>query len=306
MKLNITGYSTALFSTWYFIEELNLLFDAGDGITSGLLQKSKKVKNAFISHADRDHMGGLLQFNQLNGYGDPATVYYPRDCGSFPNMNAFAQKFDPHVEGVHWLPMNEKEPIHLKNDLMVIPFRNQHIPAPPDKVKSLSFHVYRVKRKLKPEFYKLSGLEIKELRETKGEDFVTTEVRENILSYSGDTPIEWDGRYKDSKILIHEATFLQDDPSIIDKDRMNKHSFLEDVIKMVADSNIEKLILGHFSSRYSDKEIDLAIQTHCKNYKIKIPVYRLLPGRIHRDILGSEAIWSDSPLPLSSQGEETG
>jgi len=292
MKLNITGYSTALFSTWYFIEELNLLFDAGDGITSGLLQKSKKVKHAFISHADRDHLGGLLQFNQLNGFGDPATIYYPRDCGSFPFLNQFAEKFDPHVEGVHWLPMNENNPIHLKNGLMILPFRNRHIPAPPDKVKSLSFHVFRVKRKLKPEFHQLSGLEIKELRETKGDDFVTTEVRENILSYSGDTPVEWDGRFKDSKILIHEATFLQDDPSILDKDRMNKHSFLEDVIKMVAESNIEQLILGHFSSRYSDEEIDLAIKTHCTNYGLKIPVYRLLPGKIHRNILGNEPIYT--------------
>ncbi len=292
MKLNITGYSTALFSTWYFIEELNLLFDAGDGITSGLLQKSKKVKNAFISHADRDHLGGLLQFNQLNGFGDAATVYYPRDCRSFPFLNQFAQKFDPHVEGVHWLPMNEDEPIYLKKDLVVLPFRNRHIPAPVDKVKSLSFHVFRIKRKLKPEFHQLSGIEIKALRETKGADFITSEVRENIISYSGDTPVEWDGRFQDSKILIHEATFLQDDDSILDKDRMNKHSFLEDVIKMVADSNIEQLILGHFSSRYSDEEIDLAIKTHCKNYGIKIPVYRLLPGKTHRNILESEAVYS--------------
>ncbi len=39
MNLTITGYSTALFSTWYFIEELGILFDVGDGITSILLQK---------------------------------------------------------------------------------------------------------------------------------------------------------------------------------------------------------------------------------------------------------------------------
>ena len=298
MKLNITGYSTALFATWYFIEELGLLFDAGDGITSGLLQKSKKVKHAFISHADRDHLGGLLQFNQLNGFGDAATIHYPRDCGSFPFLNQFAQKFDPHVAGVHWLPMNEDEPILLKKDLMVLPFRNQHIPAPPDKVKSLSFHVFKIKRKLKPEFQKLQGLEIKELRETKGEDFITTEIRENILSYSGDTPIEWDGRFNDSKILIHEATFLQDDPSIIDKDRMNKHSFLPDVIKMVAESKIEKLILGHFSSRYSAEQIDEAIKINCEKYGIKIPVYRLLPGEVHRNILGNEAVFSPKVMTI--------
>ncbi len=63
MNLKITGYSTALFSTWFFVDELSLLFDAGDGVSSGLTQKAGKIKHVFISHADRDHLTGLLQFN---------------------------------------------------------------------------------------------------------------------------------------------------------------------------------------------------------------------------------------------------
>ncbi|WP_282456680.1 hypothetical protein [Chitinophaga sedimenti] len=42
MKLTISGYSTALFATWYFIDELGILLDAGDGLTSSLLQKAGK------------------------------------------------------------------------------------------------------------------------------------------------------------------------------------------------------------------------------------------------------------------------
>lgn len=38
MQFTITGYSTALFSTWYFIEEWGILFDAGEGLISALLQ----------------------------------------------------------------------------------------------------------------------------------------------------------------------------------------------------------------------------------------------------------------------------
>ena len=71
MQLTITGYSTALFATWYFIDELNMLFDAGDGLTAGLLHKARKVEHVFISHADRDHLTGLLQFNQLNAREAP-------------------------------------------------------------------------------------------------------------------------------------------------------------------------------------------------------------------------------------------
>ena len=50
MKLTITAYSTPLFSTWYFIKELGLLFDAGDGVAPGLFSKSRKSKHVFISH----------------------------------------------------------------------------------------------------------------------------------------------------------------------------------------------------------------------------------------------------------------
>lgn len=63
MQLTITGYSTALFASWFFIDEMTLLFDAGDGVASGITQKSRKVKNIFISHADRNHLVGLLAFN---------------------------------------------------------------------------------------------------------------------------------------------------------------------------------------------------------------------------------------------------
>jgi ribonuclease BN (tRNA processing enzyme) len=81
--MNLTGYSTALFSTWYLIEEFGVLFDAGDGVVAHLLQKAMKAKYVFISHADRDHLTGLSQFVQLNSRDGFPKIYYPKDCGSF-------------------------------------------------------------------------------------------------------------------------------------------------------------------------------------------------------------------------------
>jgi ribonuclease Z len=111
-----------------------------------------------------------------------------------------------------------------------------------------------------------------------------------MISYSGDTPVEnyetWDG----SKILIHEATFLGDDVTGIPESNRNKHSRLEEVMKMVSEINVERLILGHFSSRYSKDQIDARIRFLCSEYKIKIPVNRVLPGMIHRDILKEDPI----------------
>lgn len=286
MKLTITGFSTALFSTWYFIEELGLLFDCGDGASSGLLQKSHKVKHIFVSHADRDHLTGLLQFNQLNARQGFPKIYYPQDSSSFPFLKEFTSNFDPHVKGTDWIKMKEGDIFEIKKNILIQPFRNEHVPVGKELVKSLSFHVIETKRKLKDEYLHLSGKEIATLRNELGKENITIEIRKNILSYSGDTPVENDGRWDETKVLIHEATFLRKGDVNLDDHRKGKHSYLEEVIEMVSKTKIEKLILGHFSSRYSSEEIDEAIDFFCDKFKLTIPVFRVFPGETNRNILG--------------------
>ena len=78
MAYKISCYSTALFSTWFFVEELGLLFDAGDGVTANLMQKSRKVKQVFIRKDGKlvgsgriksPESGALYEFD-----GNPAVV----------------------------------------------------------------------------------------------------------------------------------------------------------------------------------------------------------------------------------------
>lgn len=289
MKLTITGYSTALFATWFFIDELALLFDVGDGVISGLQQKSRKVKNVFITHADRDHLAGLLAFNQLNARPGAPNIHYPRDCGSFRALEAFSKKFDPQVSGTIWKPIQEYDKISLRNDVFVQAFPNEHVQVGHPDTKSLSYKVFETKRKLKPEFGSLSGHEIKKIIDEHGRDYTTDLIKTNVLSYSGDSPVNYE-LWDQSDILIHEATFLggAEDDQI--ETHGNQHSKLEDVIRMVSEIKVNQLVLSHFSSRYSHKQIDERIRTLCKQYKVTIPVYRVLTGAIHRDLL------SETPL----------
>ncbi|MFT3824015.1 MAG: MBL fold metallo-hydrolase [Chitinophagaceae bacterium] len=285
MNLSITGYSTALFSTWYFIEELGLLFDAGEGLTSALLQKSRKVTHVFISHADRDHLTGLLQFNQLNARPGFPVIHFPKDSGSFTAIETFSKKFDPHVSGTVWQPLDDGAIITVKDSIEVQAVRNSHVPAQKETIKSLSYKVLQVKSKLKKEFTTLSPNEIRTLSLEKGKDFTTEKISTNILSYSGDTPVEGYATWDQSKILIHEATFLGGDEGTAVKTHGNKHSTLEEVMKMVSEIKIEVLILGHFSSRYAPEQIDNRIKELHKKYNLKIPVFRILPGATVFNIL---------------------
>lgn len=290
MKLTITGYSTALFSTWYFIEELGLLFDAGDGITAALLQKARKIDHVFISHADRDHLTGLLQFNQLNAREGFPKIFYPSDSGSFPAIETFSKNFDPHVSGTTWKGIKENAHIQIKDDLYVQSIRNNHVPSEKDVFKSFGYQVYQVKNKLKKEYAGLSQEEIlKQIAEI-GKERMTEQIRTNILTYSGDTPVDDPEKWNNTKILIHEATFLGEQELNHANTHRNKHSNLEQVLTMVSRLNIETLILGHFSSRYSKEEIDGSIRSLCEKLKIKIPVYRVLPGEVHWNILGGEPL----------------
>ena len=287
--LSITGYSTALFSTWFFIEELGLLFDAGDGLTASLLQKSRKIKHAFISHADRDHLSGLVQFHQLNARDGFPIVYYPSDCGSFPALDSFTSKFDPHVSGTIWKPIRPNEVFEIKSNFSVRAIRNNHVAAPLDQSKSLSYLVESRKRKLKAEFHGKSNQALKQLNEQFGKDHITETVTQKVLGYSGDTPVDDYAHWENTETLIHEATFLSKEVQATDFAK-NKHSFLPEVIQMASELNLKQLVLSHFSSRYGPKEIDTAIRKLCKENKLQIPVFRILPGVLVRDVLRQEPV----------------
>ena len=290
MQLTITGYSTALFSTWYFIEEWGICFDAGDGLISALLQKSRKIDQVFISHADRDHLTGLLQFNQLNARPGYPVIHYPADSASFPALERFSKQFDTQVGRTVWVPVKEGEEIVLAKDLLVRSMRNGHVPVEQHIIKSLSYQVIQTRKKLKPEFAHLSGDELRQLAERQGRDSFSMEIRTPILGYSGDTPVEDGAKWDNTEILIHEATFLGNGEDIKTRDYGNKHSTLDEVLEMVGSIRIGKLILGHFSSRYSREEIDAAIIAGCEKYSIDIPVYRVLPGETVVDILGGKPL----------------
>ncbi len=283
MKLTINSYSTALFSTWHFIEEFKLLFDAGDGLVANLMGKCGKIKHVFISHADRDHVTGLLQFNQLFAQHNPM-IYYPKDAQSFPYLNKFFQQFDPHNRGTGWQAIDHLEKVDIKPGYVVESFENSHV----NKVglKSLSYRVIEEKNKLKTEFLNLSPEKLIELKKRKGNGYLFDKRQNTALTYSGDTPVEDYTVYDQSEVLIHEATFLKKTETT----EKNSHSSLEEVMKMVSEIKVGKLVLSHFSSRYDQAEIDREILKLIKDYQIKTPVWRIPIGKTVKDILNTNPI----------------
>ena len=139
------------------------------------------------------------------------------------------------------------------------------------------------KKKIKAAFKDLSGTAIAALVKEKGQSYIINEVEDKIIAYSGDTPVDYYERWNNTKILIHEATFLDHHEGLNSKE--HRHSRLDEVMEMVASINIEKLVLTHFSTRYSEEQIEENIRKMIRHYNIKIPVYRISPGKVQHDIL---------------------
>lgn len=281
MHLTLRSYSTALFATWHFIEELRLLFDAGDGVSAGLLSKNGKVRDVFLSHADRDHLTGLLQLLQLNPLGDRLTVHYPADCGSFPALAEFCRRFDPGVPPPIWSPIRHGDEVPLAGKRIVRAVRNPHVPNAEDRTKSLSYFVLERRRLLKPE---LAGMDQDELREhilEHGREAATDEHERRLIGYSADTPVLPASFWAGCEVLIHEATFL--DAAHMEKrgvNDTNHHSVLGDVLAMVAEARPGRLVLTHFSNRYDAAQIRAAVTAGVAEHGISCPVDLVLPGTI--------------------------
>ncbi len=263
------------------------MIDAGDGVSAGLLQKSRKIKHVFITHPDRDHLNGLPQFVQLNSREELPIIHYPKDSGSFPALKDFLVNFDPHVSGTKWVGIEDGQIVEIKKGFEIEAIRNEHVKSPIGIHKSLSYKLYETKKKLKKEFQELKPDEIKQIALEKGRDFLTETKKRNIISFSGDTPIDDYSKWDNSDILIHESTFLKNESDSQIESRGNKHSNLEDVLKMVKEIEVGKLILNHFSSRYSKAEIDENVLKLARELRIQIPIYLIYPGEIKRDVLRS-------------------
>ena len=267
-----------------------MLFDVGDGVAAQLGSKCNKVRHVFFSHADRDHLGGLIQFYQLSAHPpNPPKFYYPKDSGSFPALKDFLERFDPNLATCDWIPIEGGMRVNVATNLTVEVGENDHIRTASrgsiDEVKSLDFTLVEGRRKLRDEFEGLPGAEIGRLRATHGEEHVTELHERRLFGFSGDTSLFDAGRWRGTEVLVHEATFIAPDEA----DR--GHCELGAVLDAACSLDHRALVLTHFSSRYSDEMIVNAIRREATRLNVHYPIFAVLPGAVVRNILSEQPIW---------------
>ena len=241
-----------------------MLFDCGEGAQKQMLftkVSPMKISKIFITHFHGDHilgLPGLIQSLGLLGREEKLTIYGPKGLNELKNaiFHLGYCKIDFPIDFIEIDSgiVEETEEYVIKSQLV------KH------NVPNLA---YCIEEKKKPRFLRQKAIELGvpvgpafgklhngEEIEVNGKiikpEQVLGEPRKGIkITYSGDTrPCEEMVEFsKDSTLLIHESTFTNEESANAQE---HGHSTSTDAAYIAKQSNSEKLILTHISTRYGE------------------------------------------------------
>jgi ribonuclease Z len=276
MKLTILGCHSATprehkHTTSQLLEIRGNLFliDCGEG-TQMQLRKSKikfsRIQHIFISHLHGDHfygLIGLISTFRLLGRTAPLTIYGPKGIKEIITLQLKLAKswtdyelhFKELVSTVS-VPLYEDE--HVK--VATIPLDHRVY------TNGFLFSTKSEKRKIKSKA--IAGLDLKPFHFLQLQDGFSIQLengntyKNEELTAAPDPPKQYaycsDTAYNKALIdrvagvdlLYHESTFLELHKELAKK---TKHSTAKEAADIAQKAGVKKLMLGHYSNRYSDK-----------------------------------------------------
>lgn len=301
MDIQLALHSSPRFSTWIWIPDWHLLVDAGDGVTQHLGYKIRKIDTVVMTHAHRDHCGGLLQVVNQRGEAGSFALAHPCGSKSFPMLEAFANKFNPGSSWrAVWRALEEGDEVPGENgDRVVKAFRTSHYfdDKPEEQPRSLGYNLLWRKQKVKAEYRELPQKELDEVRARLGREGITELVDEKWICVGGDgSPLNPDAA-RGARLLLHEATFLSPgdyDAEEAGEDVGHVHSTVEQALRVAQEAEVPNVVLYHISTRYTDAEIRDAVRDAAQKLELKAKVWAAMPRRVYWNLLKDRPLWEGS------------
>lgn len=253
----LRGFSRALFSTWLYHRRFNLLFDAGEGMATALLNRVFGIRRVFLSHGHADHIAGLINLVNIRnlGAGDQTadlTIHYPRNNTLIEVIRDYLSRTQSELSfSLRWQPMDADEVVFLdqkREKLFLRTFRTQHS----HKQLSLGFNIVEKRWRLRPDFLGKTQEVINQAIWQTGKEAVAETFEQTIFSYGGDSRPIPAAAVKESLFLCHECTYLKAED---DERNFHQHSVLDEVLETAKAAGVKALLLFHVSLRYTMEEI---------------------------------------------------
>jgi ribonuclease Z len=263
-KLSIVGLGRSADASSYFLPELGIVLDAGIHV------KSIQPKTVLLTHGHRDHIAALPTHAAAKAKilcPEAITPLVRRFLLAEAQLNYGAPQTDE--ETIAALGDYDLQPV-VDGDVVILPRdAYQGSPTPigvqvfraPHKegVPAVSYGLYRVKTRLKPEYVSLPKRELGALIQNGIQ--ITESYNEGLLFYTGDTTIRllkdrWREILPKYKHVIHEVTFLGKPSSKLDETARKKgHTHYSQLHPWICAFPDTTFVCVHWSLRYSREDV---------------------------------------------------
>jgi ribonuclease Z len=234
------------------------------------LRKAKvrftRIKHIFISHLHGDHffgLIGLISTFRLLGRSTPLNIYGPKGIKQIITLQLkMSNSWTDYALNFHELSSLKSELIYEDDSISVSTLPLDH------RIYTNGFLFTSKTNKRKINSHATKGLDLEpfhysQLQEGcdieladgtffENQELTLDSLTEKKYAYCSDTAYNKDLilLLKGVDLLYHEATFLERHADLAKK---TKHSTALQAAKIAAAADVKALLLGHFSSRYSEK-----------------------------------------------------
>lgn len=247
------------------------MIDCGEGTQmqyrrSGL--SFSRLNHIFISHLHGDHCFGLIGLISTFGLlGRTATLHihaFPElETLLHPQLDFFCEGM-PYAVKFHPFPHGCTDIIYEDRSVSVRAFPLSHRVPCCGFVFQEKPTAAHIKREM-IDFYNIPFSQINRIKN--GEDYITEEgkvIPNSRLTTPADTPRKYvycsDTQFnpnnvqyiRDADMLFHEATFAEEH---LARAKQTHHSTARQAAEMARLSGAKRLLIGHYSARYTDEKI---------------------------------------------------
>ncbi|MCF0222710.1 MAG: hypothetical protein HUK20_00430 [Fibrobacter sp.] len=273
---SVCGFSISGLATYLQLPELDFCIDMGECPLS-----ATSINHVFLTHAHGDHGRCLMRHHSLRkmmGVERDSVYYLPENLVQrakdwIRSEALFEGVPDNKFRYPDIVPVGPDELTFLeyRKDLALEAFEVKH------SIPTMGGTLYHFKKKLKDEFLEKTPNELIELKKRGIE--ITRDVYDPLVSFMGDCMGESlldNYRVFQSKVLITECTFLSPEDSSMSVKKGHSHidDIVDALIEMGDDVKCEKIILSHFSMKYSERYIrDTVMKKIPERFLEKIAIF---------------------------------